>query len=179
MNVTRSQWGLIRAGKLGTAYVPPAVATRWKPNRSYIAVRVHELVDNEQLVRDTGYHVTVIGKGDPTPIASLVGRIEADPAYWTLLYPGHAGECVWVAFALGDWRDRPRLLATGRRGADERGYTATPALALDDAECVDDEWLAKFAKAANPFIEAKQAERRGRRERSMALRARRPRQGDA
>jgi hypothetical protein len=170
---TRTQWGLVRAGKLGTAYVPPAVAARWKPNRSYVAARVCELVEDERTVRDTGYHVTVIGVGAVQTVASLVGRIEADPGYWKLLYPGPVGACVWVAFALGDWRDRPRLLAATRQGSDERGYTATPGLALDDAECVDDEWLGRFAKTASPFIEAKQAERRLRREAAQGLRSKR------
>lgn len=163
MIVTRTQFGLIRAGKLGTAYVPVGVAKRWKPRRSYVALRVCERIEDERVVRDTGFHVTIIGLGTPEPVSGIVGRVEADPAHWDLLHPGWMGDCLFVAFALGDWRDRARLLADGhsRQGSDDRGYTSVPFHAVDDAgEAVSDEWLERFAKAAAPFIEAKQRQRR-------------------
>lgn len=173
MIVTRTQLGLIRAGKLGTAYVPIAVAKWWKPKRSYVALRMAERVDDEREVRTTPHHITIIGLGKPQAVSDIVGRIEADPGYWELCYPESKGDCVWVAFALGDWRDHARLLAGGRRGANERGYTRSPALALDpDAECVDDEYLARFAKVAEAFIVAKQDERRIARDEAQRNRSR-------
>ena len=164
MIVTRSQYALIRAGRLATIYVPPYVAKPWKPSRSYLGLRIAETLDGERQVRQTDHSVTIIGVGDPKPVRDLVGRVEADPAYWDLVYPEHDGDCVWVAFALGDWRDRPRLLGAGRRGSDDRGYTTVPELAVDpDGECVDDEWLKRFGDAAVPFIQARQADRQARR----------------
>jgi len=158
---SRTQFTLIRAGRLGTAYVPLDVMARWRPKHSYVAIRVCEVVEGVRQVRSTEHHVTIIAVGGPEPISSIVGRVEADPAHWDLLYPGHGPDCAWVAFALGDWRDHARLLARARRGSDARGYTTVPALSLDpDGECVSDEWLALFAKEASGFIENKQAERR-------------------
>lgn len=172
MIVTRIQLGLIRAGKLGTAYVPASAAKRWHPMRSYVGLQVCERVDDEREMRDTTHFVTIIGLGKPQPIKDLVGRIEADPAYWELLYPTSRGDCVWVGFALGDWRDRPRFLAGRRKdGSTTANYTSSPGAALDpDAEVVDEWWLARFAAAASPFIEFKQTQRRLRENKAHAER---------
>jgi hypothetical protein len=197
MIVTRSMYALIRAGRLGTMYVPPKIAKPWKPGRSYLALRVAEMIDEEREVRATDYSVTIIGVGDHQPIRDLVGHVAADPGYWQLVYPEVAiahDDCVWVSFALGDWRDHTRFLA-GRPGRvrfkidrgtnrwvidtsderpdDDRGYTGTPFLALDpDAEPVDDEYLKRFVQVADPFIREKQIERQARRERAKAARSR-------
>ncbi len=180
MIVTVKQASQILAGSVVRAFVPPAHAARWHVGRPVTLRRIaidentgtrtrvvitaapRPGAEREPLV------ITPVAFGEVQPLASVTlkqilraGFRTTDDfrAVWAELYRSEAAVAE-VVFVPGDWSDRPRLLAAGRRGADDRGYTTSPALALDDAECVDDAWLAKFARAANPFIEAKQAERR-------------------
>jgi hypothetical protein len=178
MIVTARLAGEIRAERVSCAFVPPAHAARWRVGRPVKLRRLTVIDGDRSLVvvtdpaRDGAERepvvVTPVAFSDVRPLAAVTLKqalragflTTADfRAAWTELYRVEAA-AVEIVFKLGDWSDRPRMLAAGRRGADERGYTTSTALALDDAECVDDRWLAKFAKAASPFIEAKQTERR-------------------
>jgi len=165
--VTVAQLQQILKGALSSVYVPPAHAETWRPRVSYIMLRRFRLIDGERLVSTTEQGVTIVALGEPIAVGAVdqlsaisVGYRTTDEfrTAWQQMYP-RTPVAIHVDFALGDWRDRPRFLAPSTGGGDVRGYTSSAGAALDDAECVSDEWLTRFAKAAEPFRDEKLRQR--------------------
>ena len=164
MIVTSNQLELILSKRLTCNYVAPYLCETWRPRQSYLIVYRWRIVDDRVQVTPTQVAVTVIDIDDPVMIRSLeqvdvmaagFKTTDAFRASWAQRHPRSA-TARRVTFALGDWRDRPRFLAHGvsefgDAGGNARGYTGSALNALDDAECVSDEWLERFAREADKF----------------------------